>query len=104
MDDRHHRSADFERMIERTKFRRFKKRRGVRAKKNALPAKLINAMGEANKAYTRQAYDVARKLCNDIIAEAPQCPEPYITLGLVRTLSMCVCVRACVRLYVFVCW
>lgn len=54
MDDRHHNSIDFEKMIEHTQQRRFKKRGGKRKKKNLIPSHLINVMGEANKAYTRK--------------------------------------------------
>ncbi|EGD82790.1 hypothetical protein PTSG_03440 [Salpingoeca rosetta] len=82
LDDRHHRPADMEKMIAHTQKRRFKKR-GVRSRKNALPSRFINVMGEANKAYTRQAYDVAKRLCQQVVDAAPDCPDPYDTLALV---------------------
>ena len=41
-------------------------------------------MGEANKAYVRQDYDEAIRLCTHVITQYPYAPEPYTTLAMVH--------------------
>ncbi|XP_060522764.1 general transcription factor 3C polypeptide 3 [Cylas formicarius] len=46
-----------------------------------LPAHLKGLMGEANLRYARRDYETAKKMCFEIIRQAPDAYEPYWTLA-----------------------
>ena len=59
-----------------------KKKRKVRRKPSDLPPQLTGEMGEANALYASGQYQEAATLLQEVIRQAPQCPDPYQTLGL----------------------
>ena len=60
-----------------------RRKKKVRRKASELPPNLMGEMGEANAMYASGEYNEAAKLLLEVVRQAPNCPDPYQTLGLI---------------------
>eukprot|EP00039_Didymoeca_costata_P001884 m.55970 g.55970 ORF g.55970 m.55970 type:complete len:988 (+) comp11013_c0_seq2:89-3052(+) len=75
------RVADFDEIMEMTQSN--KKKKKAKLKRHQIPRALMFIMGAANNAYAEQKWDMAIKLCNDVIMQAPFVPDPYTLMALI---------------------